>query len=134
MGQKKPGYTQVNLYLPEWAHKGLKRLIVDLDTSIQKWIEQIVTVEVVRLGYAHPPNRTYSSISELVTVHWDIFIQTSISPKNLKAYRDGTKPSELDLVRMSAALDMDECILVELCHKSFPNECKNIEEYSNGTV
>ncbi len=78
------------------------------------------------------------NIAELVASNFDkLAANTSIPESRLAAYQDGAKPEAIDLVRMARALDMDEDDLVELCHRSQPNESKNDrkkEVQTNGTA
>ena len=85
-----------------------------------------------------PAITSAQNIAELVANNFDkLATNTCIPDIRLAAYRDGAKPEAIDLVRMARALDMDEDDLVELCHRSQPNESKNDrkkEVQTNGTA
>ncbi|MCT7953449.1 hypothetical protein NG798_26985 [Ancylothrix sp. C2] len=78
------------------------------------------------------------NIAELVASNFDKLVANTCIPESrLAAYRDGAKPETIDLVRMARVLDMDEDDLVELCHRSQPNDSKNDrkkEVQTNGTA
>ncbi|MGE5659459.1 MAG: hypothetical protein ACM37W_22935 [Actinomycetota bacterium] len=123
---------RLNLTIPEWVHRGLKQLVAAYGTTIQDWMEEMVANAVVEGGFAKRPHN-YSSIAELVKANYSIISETRIPAQKLVAIRDGAKPSELDLVRIAAALGLDENYLIELCHQSFPNDCKQ-EVQTNRTT
>lgn len=123
----------VRIFLDDWLHKAFKLMVTAEGVSMTQWVADKIQEAVIAKGYGKPPNHAYNSIAELVQVHWEVLSQTSISAKNLKAYQEGAKPTELDLVRMAAALDLSEESLVELCHRSFPNGYKK-EKEPNGAI
>ena len=74
-------------------------------------------------------NANPQTIAELVTLNfYRLITNTRIPQKRLVAYREGAKPTEIDLVRMAYALNMDEDTLIELAELSFPQDEKNNDE------
>ncbi|MCT7953379.1 hypothetical protein NG798_26625 [Ancylothrix sp. C2] len=76
-----------------------------------------------------PRSANPQTIAELVTLNFYRLITNTRIPQNrLVAYREGAKPTEIDLVRMAYALNMDEDTLIELAERSFPQDEKNNDE------
>ena len=76
-----------------------------------------------------PTSSNPETIAELVASNfYRLVTNTRIPQSKLVAYRDGAKPTDIDLVRIAYALNMNEDTLVELGERSFPNEQKNNSE------
>ena len=123
MPKKRPGYTQITLYLPDALHRALKVYAGTEGTSITAYAVELFTDKMIDLGYLKPELNMaeYESLSELMVEQWDII--EANAPKSklpaLKSIRDGeAKPTEVDIVRLSAYLGVDECQIVKLAKKS----------------
>ena len=76
-----------------------------------------------------PTSANPQTIAELVASNfYRLITNTRIPQSRLVAYREGAKPTEIDLVRMASALNMDEDTLIELAERSFPQDEKNNDE------
>ena len=105
---------RLNLVLPEWIHRGLKRLVADEGITIQSWIEETVKAAVLEGGYASPP-LNYQSLSALVLDNYKVLKEeTKITETRLEAIAAGEVASEADLLRIARALDLDEEFLMGL--------------------
>ncbi|MGE5659458.1 MAG: hypothetical protein ACM37W_22930 [Actinomycetota bacterium] len=123
--------VRLTVFMPRWVVRtGLKQLVAPLGVSMSQWVANMIEREILAAGYG-PKRSDYKSIAEIVKENFETLSEeTRIPPKQLQALQEGAKPSELDLVRIAAALDLSEDYMVELCHKSFP--CSDKEKQPNG--
>ncbi len=105
---------RLNLVLPEWIHRGLKRLVADEGVTIQSWIEETIKEAVLEGGYATPPLK-YHSLAALVLDNYKVLKEeTKITEARLEAIAAGEVASEADLLRIARALDLDEEFVIGL--------------------
>jgi hypothetical protein len=110
-------HKRLNLVLPEWIHRGLKRLVADEGVTIQSWIEETIKSAVLEGGYATPP-LNYDTLSALVLDNYKVLQEeTTIAGPRLEAIAAGAVASEADLVRIARALDLEEEFVMGLAQQ-----------------
>ena len=123
MPKKREGYKQINIYVPEDLHIALKTYATAQGETLTQWVVNEFRQKMIEVGYIKPEldMTQYETLSDLLIEQWDII--EANAPKSklpaLKSIRDGeAKPTEVDIVRLSAYLGVDECQIVKLAKKS----------------
>lgn len=120
--KKREGYAQLSVSIPTRIHKGLKILVATLDTSIQQWLEELITETVEASGYCKKPDSEYGSFAELITEYkTELLEEKTIPESRVKELANGAKPTQTDLILLTGVIKLEPAELLEIYKKSFPD-------------
>ncbi len=117
MKDEEKNIVRISVYVPEWVRTAIKKEIAPTTQTQSGWVlEQIVNV-LQELGYRQPIR--YGSLADLVEDNLDLLrSQTRIPEKELQELLNGTRCSDITLLRIAMTLDISEDEIQSIAHRS----------------